>query len=204
MLLLDAIENGEVARTALTSSNVRFLHSHRDSIIQRRARSLLEWGNSDRQQVVDSYSAAIGIEGDPSKGAYIYREKCAKCHRAGDEGYAIGPDLGSLGSSKSKLLVDIIDPSRNVEPNTRLYTIVTEDGETLQGVLSNETANSITLRRPFGGEVELLRSNIAKLETTEQSLMPNGLETGLSNNDMANLLGFVRTVGESSAERNDQ
>jgi putative membrane-bound dehydrogenase-like protein len=195
-LLLEAVENDVVASTELASTQIRFLRSHSDSLIQQHAWRVFEGNSSERQEVINSYSSALDLEGNLSNGLTIYRGKCFSCHRVGDEGYAIGPDLASLGSRKAKLLVDIIDPNRDVSPNYLLHTIVTNDGESLVGIVTSETTTSISLRRNFGDEIELLRSNIAKIQSSEESLMPDGLEVGLTQQEMADLLEFISGAGK--------
>lgn len=195
-LLLEAIEDDAVASTELTSTQTRFLRSHSDSLIKQQARRILEVSNSARQEVINSYSSALELEGNPSSGLNIYRAKCSSCHRVGEEGYAIGPDLASLGSRKAKLLVDIIDPNRDVSPSHLLHTVIANDGENLVGIVTSETTISITMQRNFGGEIELLRSNIAQIHTSEQSLMPDGLEVGLTHQEMADLLEFISRAGK--------
>ncbi|MEX2565276.1 MAG: PVC-type heme-binding CxxCH protein [Cyclobacteriaceae bacterium] len=194
-LLLNAIEEDKIASTELASTQIRFLQSHSDSNIKERALRILEGSNIERQEVINSFISALDIEGDISSGLNIYRAKCSSCHRIGDEGYAIGPDLATLGSRKAKLLVDIIDPNRDVSPNHLLHTIETNDGESLIGIVTSETTTSITLRRNFGDEIELLRSNIATIQSSEQSLMPDGLEAGMTPQEMANLLEFISKAG---------
>lgn len=195
-LLLDAIEGEVIAETELASTQIRFLRTHSDSLIRQQALKIFETDNSGRQEIINSYASALNLQGDPLKGVEIYREKCSSCHQVGDEGYAIGPDLSSLGSRKAKLLVDIIDPNRDVSPDHLLHTVVTNEGETLVGIVTSETTNSITLSGNFGDEIELLRSNISMISSSEESLMPNGLEVGLNQQEMANLLEFVSRAGK--------
>ena len=68
----------------------------------------------------------------------------------------------------------------------------TKDGKSFGGVLASETTDSITLRGPLATETSLLRSDLAKLEALSTSLMPNGFEASLSNQDFADLVAFLK------------
>jgi putative heme-binding domain-containing protein len=72
-----------------------------------------------------------------------------------------------------------------------LYLVETKDGRSVTGIMQNETETSVTLRPPFGQASTLLRSNITRIQGLEQSMMPDGLEEGLSLQDMADLLQFI-------------
>jgi putative heme-binding domain-containing protein len=89
------------------------------------------------------------------------------------------------------MLTHLLDPNRTVDARYRLYLVETKDGRSVTGVIQNEDQTSVTLRQPFGQASTLMRSNISRLQSLEQSMMPDGLEDGLSLQDMADLLQFV-------------
>ena len=89
------------------------------------------------------------------------------------------------------LLVDILDPSREVDPRYVQYSVSTVDGQTLTGVIAGETSAAVTLRLPEKGEVTVLRADIDKLVGAGQSLMPDGLEKQLSKAELADLLAYL-------------
>jgi putative heme-binding domain-containing protein len=74
------------------------------------------------------------------------------------------------------------------------YLVETKDGESILGIIVNDTASSITLRQAYGMETVVLRSNIKKLKNQGQSLMPEGLEEGLKPQNLADLLEFIESV----------
>lgn len=107
-------------------------------------------------------------------------------------------DGGILVSAKSngkdKLLISVLDPSREVAPQYIAFNIETKDGESYVGIIANETTSSITVRQPYGKEDVILRSNIKSMKSQKQSLMPEGLEAGLQPQDFANLLEYISTA----------
>lgn len=93
--------------------------------------------------------------------------------------------------SPAALLTGIIDPSRSIEPRYMAYTANLKTGQSLYGLVAAETANSVVMRLPDNSERILKRTNIQSLTSTEKSAMPAGLETGMSEQDMADLLAWL-------------
>ena len=91
-------------------------------------------------------------------------------------------------------MLDILDPSREVDPRYQNYVVTTKKGQSLTGLIATETASSITLRRGEKAEDVLLRSQIDEISATGKSLMPDGLETQLSKQDLADLIDYLLTV----------
>ena len=94
--------------------------------------------------------------------------------------------------TKEHLLTDILDPSRQVLPDFISYAVVTTDGETLTGLIMAESTASVTVRRPNVPDVTIQRNEIKELKADGKSLMPEGLEQGMTVADMADLLSFLR------------
>ncbi|MEO8428224.1 MAG: PVC-type heme-binding CxxCH protein [Verrucomicrobiota bacterium] len=197
-ILLNALQTEAISRSELSTAQIQFLCSHPDMSLRARATQL--FGQSaigQRQAVVERLSPALKLIGDPANGKAIYLLRCASCHRLDGQGHALGPDLVSVKSSgKEKLLLNILDPNREVAPNYVNYVVETKRGETLLGLIGSETATSLTLRRANGDESVVLRSDIARIQSVGLSVMPEGLEAGLSHQDVADLLEYISTAGQ--------
>ncbi len=142
--------------------------------------------------MVDAFLPALKLNGMAANGAKVVEARCATCHRLGDKGHTLGPDLATVkAGGKEKTLVSILDPNREVAPAYLSYLVETKDGETLTGIMASETATSVTLRQAGGVETVVLRQNIARMQNQGLSAMPEGLEAGLSAQDMADLLEFI-------------
>jgi len=192
-MLLNAIETERVPRSALGLADVDFLRSHREAKVRNQALSLFAQPNStSRQEALDTFSPALKLEGVASRGQAIFQKLCSTCHRFGNEGHLLGPDLVTVkNSGREKILVNILDPNREVNSNYLSYAIETKDGESLLGIIASENANTVTLRMAGGMESVVARANIVSMQSQGKSLMPEGLETGLSPQEMADLLEFV-------------
>ena len=88
--------------------------------------------------------------------------------------------------------MDVLDPSRDVSPDFINYMLVTTDGKLVTGFIVSETGVSVTLRRAGEADDTVLRSGIKELRADGRSLMPEGLEQGLTLEDMADLLSFLQ------------
>jgi putative membrane-bound dehydrogenase-like protein len=194
--LLLGISRGVIRSSDLQTAQEKFLRHHADPKIRLLASQVLDAPETrSRSEVIDNYMPALSLAGDATHGRNIYRERCMLCHRLAGQGSAVGPDLVTVQSGgKEKMLVNILDPNREVRQEYVSYVVETDRDESWIGVISSETASTITLRQPYGKEEIIPRSKIRKMWSQGQSLMPEGLESGLSQQDLADLLEYVQTA----------
>ncbi|ADV62957.1 membrane-bound dehydrogenase domain protein [Isosphaera pallida ATCC 43644] len=200
--LLDALEAGNLAPSDLALDQRVALTNHPDPTLARRARSLLERAgglpSADRQHVIEEWLDLTRQVGDANHGKAVFAQHCLKCHRhsALPGGEGIGPDLtGMAAHPKSELLVHILDPSRDVEGNFKVYTVVTDDGLVLSGLLASETKTSLELIDADGRKHLIERAQVEELRASEKSLMPEGFESQMSRSDLNDLLEFLTLKG---------
>jgi putative membrane-bound dehydrogenase-like protein len=143
--------------------------------------------NRDRDQVVSRFEGSLKVAGDATKGRALFEAKCQMCH-----GTNIGPNLAGMSARpKEALLADILDPSRQVSPDFAAYTVVAKDGDPISGLIVAENESSLTIRRPNEADIALARDRIREIRADGKSLMPDGLEEGLTVQDLADLLAFL-------------
>jgi putative heme-binding domain-containing protein len=147
----------------------------------------------DRKKIVEAYKAALEKKGDALPGREVYRKNCIGCHRAGKEGTDVGPDLSTVKQrTPEELIVAILDPNREVNPQFVAVRILTTSGVVLDGLVASETATSVTLKRQ-GGEVDtILKVRIDKMVRSTLSLMPEGLEKVIDPQQLADLIQFIK------------
>jgi putative membrane-bound dehydrogenase-like protein len=145
-----------------------------------------------RAEAIKEFSPALTLDGDAAKGRTIYQERCASCHRLNNEGTAVGPDLESVRTAGKELtLINILDPNREVPPRFATVEVSTHDDELHTGIVSNDAANGLTLRQANGVDTFIPRTNIKSTRTATASLMPEGLEAGLTPAALADLLAYI-------------
>jgi putative heme-binding domain-containing protein len=196
--LLAALERGSLSATDLDPTSRDGLLRALDPERKKRLQGMLPGGTvpgkeGDRASVLARYLESLPAAGEALNGAKLYEANCAGCHRFSGLGHAVGPELAGIGKkSREELLVALLDPNRTIVPGYSAYTVVTDDGQVLTGVIVSETANAITLRRSGGIEDGVLRASIRAISSTGTSLMPEGLEKSLNVREMADLLEYLR------------
>jgi len=147
----------------------------------------------DRARVVEAFRPALLLTGDRTRGAVTCARLCLGCHYLQGEGQRVGPDLSGLATKPPEtLLTDLLDPSRHVAPDYQAYELIATDDTRVTGLIASESETRLTVRQPGAPDVSLARSQLRELRSTGRSLMPDGLETGLSVGDLADLLAFLR------------
>ena len=191
--LLDAIEQGKLSPAELESARIAGLLSHPDPTIRDRAQRLLGvLKPARRQDVVDAYQPVLSMRGDAARGKQTFQKICAACHRAEGVGQEIGPNLATSKNKGAEfLLLNVLDPSREVNPEYLNYSVAMDDGRILTGLIAGETATSLTLRRAEGISDTILRINVEELRSTGLSLMPEGLEKEIDPQAMADLMAYL-------------
>jgi putative membrane-bound dehydrogenase-like protein len=194
--LLDAVEKGAVRPTDLDPARVQVLRQSADEKVRGRATKLFAGAAmSKRADVIARYQKSLELKGDPAKGKAVFKETCAACHRLEGVGEAVGPDLASITNRGAEaVLTNILDPNREVLPQYYTYVLTTDADVIVTGMISAETANTVTIRKADGTSETVQRVNIASLRSTGLSAMPEGLEDKLDIQAMADLLAYLNSI----------
>ena len=194
-LLLDAVENEQVAGADVDPVRVRLLKQHPDHQVRERVEQLFQTGSPRREDVIENYQPALELAGNANRGKLVFKQTCATCHKLDGVGTPVGAELTAIRDrGSSALLLNILDPNREVKPKFLNYVVLTDDGRVLTGLIATESANSLTLRRIDGTEVTVQRSEIDELRSTGLSFMPEGLEEKLDLQAMADLLEYLKSA----------
>jgi len=192
--LIEAMESAAILPEELEPSMRAELRHIQNPALAARARRFVEVASAaSRTDVVKDFQPSLGMAGDRLRGAATFARLCLTCHAIEGKGNRVGPDLSGIASRpREALLVDILDPSRQVTPDFIGYTLTTTQGESVTGLLVAESANTITLRPVGQPDETFLRAQITGLRAEGKSLMPDGLEQGLTYQDLADLLDFLQ------------
>jgi putative heme-binding domain-containing protein len=193
-VLLEALETKEVARIELEAAREDRLRKHADPLVRPMAAKLLTTSTpGDRKQVLAEYQSCLEMAADPRAGRELFRQHCSTCHRIGDLGVNVAPDISdSRVKTPAQLLTDILNPNQAIDNNYVSYTVTTSGGQSHVGVISSETATSLLLRQAEDKSVTLLRSDIESIRSNGTSLMPEGFEKTLSRQQVADVISFVK------------
>lgn len=201
-ILLERIQSGILSVAELELTQQQQLLNHSDAAIRALAEQCLQaMQKTNRSEVVNQYTSGLMENGDPKQGKEVFRKHCSNCHRLQDIGHAVGPDLANYaGKPVSALIVAMMDPGQAVDPRYQAYIAVLNDGRALTGLITEETATSLTLLAPEGKRETILRADLEELKSTGKSLMPEGFEKNASVDDVSHLWAWIRTQRSPSKE----
>jgi putative membrane-bound dehydrogenase-like protein len=194
--LLDALGTKKIPPSALDAGQVQSLLKLKDAKLAMQARAALaEVIPPSREVVTAKFAASVDVTGDAARGQSIYQRACVICHRAASQGMEVGPDLITVkNKGRAALLTAILDPNKEVAAQYMSFQVQTRSGEAYLGIIAEDTATQLTLRMPGGASKTILRADVTGSSSDGRSLMPEGLEAGLTTQDMADLLTFIETL----------
>ncbi len=155
--------------------------------------------SSNRLAVVDSKALAIeGLAVDMQVGAKQFVDRCAVCHKLGDQGKVLGPQLEGVGArGNSRLCEDILWPDRNVDEAFRMTMLVLDGGESVSGLVSDRNADSLLLTDQTGKQRRILLCDIEQEKPSKLSLMPGNFDELMTDSELASLIGYLRNAAKT-------
>jgi putative heme-binding domain-containing protein len=193
--LLDAVEAKQVTAADIDLARRQRLMNHGNKAIKERAAKLLAESAvaQNRQKLLDAWQPVLSMKGDGKRGAEVFRQTCAVCHKLNDQGQDVGPNLETVREwTGEAMLTSILDPSRQFEPKYVAYTATTSSGETIYGVITAETGNSVTMKELDGKERPVLRGDLKSLVSSNRSMMPDGFESSMTRQQLADVMQFLK------------
>ncbi len=195
-VLLNAIEAKRIAVGELAASDAQALFKHKDPSVAKLADKVLaELRPPSREEVIAKFKPALAAKGDASRGREIYAQRCVTCHRIGEQGIQLGPDLITVkAKGRDGILTAILEPNKEVAPQFIAYTVETKDGQSFTGFITKDDASGLTLKMIGGAEQTIPRNQIKGSSSSGLSLMPEGIEAGMDVQAMADLLTFIEEL----------
>lgn len=136
----------------------------------------------------------IGLpQGDVANGRQLFTRHCAECHRVKGEGGSLGPDLSSITARRSleSLLTSVRQPSVLIAMGYKPLSLVTTEGESVQGVLKSEDAFSLQMMDSNQRLRGFVKRSLRSIERPQQSLMPAFNESKLGQQDVIDILNYL-------------
>jgi putative membrane-bound dehydrogenase-like protein len=141
--------------------------------------------------------AALSRAGNPERGRKLFfdaeKSQCLKCHRVGDQGERVGPELTGVGGRFSRiyLVESILEPSRTIAPSFGTLVVTLKNGKELTGVKVAETDSTLTLADNQGQKHTLAKADVEEQRPSALSSMPEGLEKRLTEDEFVDLIAFL-------------
>jgi len=128
----------------------------------------------------------------PRKGRALFDRHCAACHQLAGKGALIGPQLDGIGQRGiPRLIEDVLDPNRNVDPKFRTTILQLEDGRVVAGLERRRDGTQLVLADANGKEFRVEASRIEARRRTSLSLMPDNFRETIPASDLVELLAFL-------------
>lgn len=149
----------------------------------------------------DDYEAhALELNGSAENGKILFHSKerlaCSQCHTIDGTGMLAGPDLMDIGNtySKADIIHAVLEPSAFIAIGFASVTLTTRNGVEHTGTLKDMSADTTTLLRADGKSLTFRHSEITRRHTSNISLMPEGLHTGLTLDEFSDLITYLTTL----------
>ncbi len=129
---------------------------------------------------------------DRAWGGRVFARHCALCHQLAGEGKVVGPQLDGVHTrGATRLIEDILAPSRHVDPNFHVAVITRQDGSVVTGIARGESGGALQLVDATGALSAVPLGQIASRQSAPISIMPPGFADSISPEDFHALLGFL-------------
>ncbi|WP_114751072.1 PVC-type heme-binding CxxCH protein [Pleomorphovibrio marinus] len=128
------------------------------------------------------------------EGKQLFSRTCGGCHKMFGEGSDLGPDLtGSNRTDVDYILLNVLEPSAEIQDDYRMVVISTRDGRTYTGNVVNENQRQLVLRVVGQDPVVINKSSIQSREVTDVSMMPPGLFEHMKEKEIVNLVAYLKS-----------
>lgn len=193
--LAQALASDRLAWTELSTAQRQQLRTHPAENVRQAVARFVTAEENARATLTARYRAALELSGDTDRGRAVFRAQCATCHKLEGVGHEIGPPLAAIKArGPEAILLAVLEPNREVNPQFVSYTLTTADGRVLTGMIASESCASIVLRRAEGLEDTVARRDVESMTSQGRSLMPEGLEQQIDPQAMADLLAYLGQV----------
>jgi putative heme-binding domain-containing protein len=198
--LLEAIDASKIDKSQVPVDLVRKMTAHKDEAIA----SLIQkhWGKvqgattAQMQKEIERWHATLRQgTGSPYAGKKLFNATCARCHTLFGKGGNIGPDLTTYKRDDlATMLLNIVNPSAEIREGFETHLVATQDGRVLTGFLVDRDNRLVVMRSAEGTDITVPRSNIEEMRVIPQSLMPEGLLGGMSDQQVRDLFAYLRST----------
>jgi putative heme-binding domain-containing protein len=148
---------------------------------------------------------AMGHDGNVARGRELFldeqRAACAKCHSVDGGSGKAGPDLYAVGDKfpRRELILAVLEPSAGIAVGYGTTVVETKSGETYQGILKQSTAEALELMGADGKLIRIATPDIKEQRGSTLSLMPDGLQTGMSRQEFTDLIEYLVTLKQTDS-----
>ena len=196
--LLSAVREGRIAPNTVPRDMVERMRQHEPKQVQSLLAEL--YPEKPAAGVTDFIAQVADVEaklkagtGNPYAGEALFMEKCASCHKLFFKGGKIGPELTAYQRDNlGTMLISIVHPNAEIREGFQYFSVTTHDGRSLSGFLVERDAQILVLRGLEGEDITVRQADVRLLTPLGRSLMPEGLLTGMTPQQLRDLFAYLR------------
>jgi putative heme-binding domain-containing protein len=196
-VLLDAVRAGKAPARLLQERTIleRLRASNADGWQKRVAELTKNLPPADQRiatAIKDRISGFAQAKPNVAEGAKVFNKHCAACHKIGEQGGKIAPQLDGIGvRGVERLLEDILDPNRNVDSAFRARVITLTNEQTLTGLMLRVEGQVLVVADLEGQERRIPLAEIASNRETQLSAMPANFVDTIPEAELYHLLAYL-------------
>jgi putative membrane-bound dehydrogenase-like protein len=140
-----------------------------------------------------------GHKGAAKTGEELFvRQGCNACHTVKADEPLRGPFLGTVATTykRRELGEAVLMPSKSIAQGFVSHRFDLPDDVTVDGFVTQEAADVITIRNVTGQEMKIKASDILKRTKLDKSIMPEGLAANLTLDEFASLLAYLESLSK--------
>jgi putative heme-binding domain-containing protein len=211
MKLVQAVQEGRVSKDMVNTNQVRKWQSsdHTDlkAALAKIWGQIREGDNIERQKLVKEKLALLRNEksqGSVERGQKVFQRVCSQCHQLHGAGTEVGPNIENNGRGNLEQLVsNVFDPSLVIGNAFQARIVITVDGEVVTGLVIADDERFLKLKIQGGKIVEFDKEkDIEAVKTSTKSLMPDGIEEQLTQQEILDLFALLCLVKAPNAPDN--
>jgi putative heme-binding domain-containing protein len=198
LALLEAIDAHGIEKSRLSSDLVQRMAIYSDdkvaALVRKHWPDLKPATSDELKRQIDRVAGALqsGL-GQPKPGKAIFLKQCGKCHALFGEGGQVGPDLTAFNRNDLQaMLLSIVNPNAEIREGYNAYRVMTDDGRIISGILADQDAQIVSLRSAEGTSTSIARDEIDEMTVSPQSMMPERLLNGYTDQQLRDLFGYLR------------
>ncbi len=195
--IVESLESGTLEPEDIDLATLDRLRLYGDRELRMRSLKVLGRPN-DRTKIVGDY--LLKMPTTPTKtasieaGKLLFKQHCAACHAEAKAGAnAIGPPLENLKHwTNEQWVTAVLSPNQSVEPKYMQTQLLTDDGRTYSGIVIEQSPSQLKIAQPDGRTETVTAKDIVERRSLRSSLMPEGFETKLAPEQLAELISFLK------------
>ena len=146
------------------------------------------------QELLSHLSSAQAESANARRGlAAFEKAQCAKCHRCGDYGESVGPDLSTVAQrfQRKEILESILFPSHVISDQYVSYSLSLKSGKVVTGMVGSGGDDMLTVLQSNGEKITVKKDDVEEQARSKVSAMPEGLLNQLTLDEIADLFRFL-------------